>query len=144
MKLIAIAVSGEPVQTIPGLPDLATQVGLAYRQLYLAVGFAQPWIGYLAQENDICVGSCGFKGPPVNKRVEIAYFAFPEYEGRGFATQMAGELLRIASEADAEVITTAQTLPRESASTAILKKLGFVLIGTVNHPEDGEVWEWQR
>ena len=26
----------------------------------------------------------------------------------------------------------------------LLKKLGFVLIGTVNHPEDGEVWEWQR
>jgi RimJ/RimL family protein N-acetyltransferase len=144
MKLIAIAATGEPVQAIPGLPDLATQVGLAYRELYLVVGFAPPWIGYLAQENDVCVGSCGFKGPPVNKRVEIAYFAFPEYEGRGFATQMARELLRIVSEADAEIITTAQTLPRESASTAILKKLGFVLIGTVNHPEDGEVWEWQR
>ena len=69
MKLIAIAATGGPVQTIPGLPDLATQVGLAYRQLYLAVGFAPPWIGYLAQENDVCVGSCGFKGPPVNNRV---------------------------------------------------------------------------
>jgi RimJ/RimL family protein N-acetyltransferase len=112
-------------------------------QLYLVVGFAPPWIGYLVQENEVCVGSCGFKGPPVNKRVEIAYFAFPEHEGRGFATQMARLLLRIVNEADAEVIATAQTLPRESASTAILKKLGFVLIGTVNDPEDGEVWEWQ-
>lgn len=144
MKLIAIAAMGEPVKTLPGLPDLAMQVGLAYRQLYLVVGFTPPWIGYLAQENDVCVGSCGFKGPPVNKRVEIAYFTFPEYEGRGFATQMARELLRIVSEADAEIITTAQTLPRESASTAILKKLEFALIGSVNHPEDGEVWEWQR
>jgi RimJ/RimL family protein N-acetyltransferase len=143
MKLIAIAATGELVQTLPGLPDLATQVGLAYRQLYLVAGFAPPWIGYLAQENDGCVGSCGFKGPPVNKRVEIAYFTFPEYEGRGIATQMAHALLRIVSETDAEVIATAQTLPQESASTAILKKLGFVLIGTVNHPEDGEVWEWQ-
>ena len=143
MKLIAIAATGEPVQTISGLPELATQVGLAYRQLYFVVGFAPPWIGYLAQENEVCVGSCGFKGPPLNKRVGIAYFAFPEHEGRGFATQMARELLRIVSEADAEVIATAQTLPRESASTAILKKLGFVLIGTVNDPEDGEVWEWQ-
>ena len=84
------------------------------------------------------------QGATCKQSCRIAYFAFPEYEGRGFATRMAGELLRIASEADAEVITTAQTLPRESASTAILKKLGFVLIGTVNHPEDGEVWEWQR
>jgi ribosomal-protein-alanine N-acetyltransferase len=144
MKLNAIAATGEPVETITGLPELATQVALAYKQLYLVVGFAPPWIGYLVQENEVCVGSCGFKGPPVNKRVEIAYFAFPEHEGRGFATQMARELLRIVSEADAEVIATAQTLPRESASTAILKKLGFVLIGTVNDPEDGEVWEWQR
>ena len=143
MKLIAIGATGEPVRTIPGLPEIATQVGLAYRQLYLLVGFAPPWIGYLVQENEVCVGSCGFKGPPVNKRVEIAYFAFPEHEGRGFATQMARLLLRIVNEADAEVIATAQTLPRESASTAILKKLGFVLIGTVNDPEDGEVWEWK-
>jgi RimJ/RimL family protein N-acetyltransferase len=144
MKLIAISATGEPVETIPGLPDLATQVGLAYRQLYRVVGFAPPWIGYLAQESAVCIGSCGFKGPPVNKRVEIAYFTFPEYEGRGFATQMASALLGIAGEAGAEVIATAQTLPQESASTAILKKLGFVLIGTVDHPEDGEVWEWQR
>jgi RimJ/RimL family protein N-acetyltransferase len=144
MKLIAIAATAEPVETLPGVPDLATQVGLAYRQLYLVAGFAPPWIGYLAQENDVCVGSCGFKGPPVGKHVEIAYFTFPEYEGRGIATRMARALLRIVGETDAEVTATAQTLPQESASTAILKKLGFVLIGTVNHPEDGEVWEWQR
>jgi ribosomal-protein-alanine N-acetyltransferase len=143
MELIAISTTGEPVQTIHGLSELATQVGLAYRQLYMAAGFVPPWLGYLAQESDVCVGSCGFKGPPVNRRVEIAYFTFPGHEGRGLATQMARALLRIVSETDAAVIATAQTLPRESASTAILKKLEFVLTGTVNHPEDGEVWEWQ-
>lgn len=30
------------------------------------------------------------------------------------------------------------------ASTAILRKLGFVWVDRVDHPEDGEVWEWQR
>jgi hypothetical protein len=25
----------------------------------------------------------------------------------------------------------------------ILKKLGFLLVGTIDHPEDGLVWEWQ-
>jgi ribosomal-protein-alanine N-acetyltransferase len=142
MELIAISATGQPVQAVHGLSELATQVGLAYQQLYMTAGFVPPWLGYLAQENDICVGSCGFKGPPVNRRVEIAYFTFPGHEGRGLATQMARALLRIASETDAGVIATAQTLPRESASTAILTKLGFVLIATVNHPEDGEVWEW--
>lgn len=36
-----------------------------------------------------------------------------------------------------------QTLPEENASTSILKKLGFRLVGTVEHPEDGPVWEWE-
>jgi hypothetical protein len=37
----------------------------------------------------------------------------------------------------------AQTLPEENASTAILKKLGFTLVGSVQHPDDGTVWEWE-
>jgi [ribosomal protein S5]-alanine N-acetyltransferase len=37
----------------------------------------------------------------------------------------------------------AQTLPEESASTSVLKKLGFRLVGQVEHPEDMPVWEWQ-
>ena len=37
----------------------------------------------------------------------------------------------------------AQTLPEESASTSILRKLGFRLLGRVEHPEDGPVWEWE-
>jgi len=34
-------------------------------------------------------------------------------------------------------------LPEENASTSVLKKLRFRLVGTVEHPEDGLVWEWQ-
>jgi hypothetical protein len=33
-------------------------------------------------------------------------------------------------------------LPKENASTIILRRLGFTHTGTVQHPEDGEVWEW--
>ena len=143
MELIAISQTGEPAQPIAGLPELAASIGSAYGQLYRAGGFVPPWLGYFALEEGVCIGTCGFKGPPVSRRVEIAYFTFPEYEGRGCATRMARALLRTARETDAAVIVTAQTLPRESASTAILRKLGFVLLGSVNHPEDGEVWEWQ-
>ena len=55
----------------------------------------------------------------------------------------AGQLVSIAREVDQELCAAAQTLPEESASTSILKKLGFVNRGTVSHPEDGDVREWK-
>lgn len=143
MKLVEISSSGAPAERIEQLPAVAVDVGRAYVALYGAVGYVRPWLGYFALEHSVCIGTCGFKGPPQNNRVEIAYFTFPEYEGRGYATQMARKLIAIARETDAEVVIAAQTLPQESASTTILKKLGFVLQGSLDHPEDGEVWEWQ-
>jgi [ribosomal protein S5]-alanine N-acetyltransferase len=42
------------------------------------------------------VGSGGFKGPPVNGRVEIGYGVAEECRGRGIATRAVGELARVA------------------------------------------------
>jgi RimJ/RimL family protein N-acetyltransferase len=112
-------------------------------QLYRAVGYEPPWIGYLAIEDGECVGTCGFKSPPQNNRVEIAYFTFPGHESRGVATRMAAELIHLATNTMPAPIVAAQTLPEDNASTSILKKLGFRLICTLEHPEDGSVWEWQ-
>lgn len=102
-----------------------------------------PWAGYLVKEDGQYVGTCAFKSQPVDGAVEIAYFTFPEHEGRGVATQMARRLIELAA---AHGITRirAQTLPVTSASTHILQKLGFAKVGTIIHPEDGPVWEWQR
>jgi RimJ/RimL family protein N-acetyltransferase len=111
--------------------------------LYGSVGYQPPWVGYLGFEDDTCVGTCGFKSPPENNRVEIAYFTFPEHESRGVATRMASELIRLARANAPAVTVTAQTLPEESASTSILRTLGFRLTGTLEHPDDGLVWEWQ-
>ncbi len=58
-------------------------------------------------------------------------------------TAIASELVRIAHEEDRGLTVFAQTLPEENASTSILKKLGFARLGSVEHPEDGTVWEWQ-
>jgi hypothetical protein len=41
------------------------------------------------------------------------------------------------------VTVAAQTLPEENASTSVLQKLRFRLVGSVEHSEDGLVWEWQ-
>ena len=122
---------------------MAANIVGATTQLYASVGYEPPWIGYLAFEDDTCVGACGFKSPPQNNRVEIAYFTFPNHESRGVATQMASELIRLAREKLPAVTVAAQTLPEENASTSVLKKLRFHLAGTLEHPEDGQVWEWQ-
>ncbi|APZ93350.1 GNAT family N-acetyltransferase [Fuerstiella marisgermanici] len=111
--------------------------------LYQKVGFLRPWIGYLAVENGRALGTCGFKSPPANGQAEIAYFTFPEHEGKGVATWMARQIVKRAQDADNCVTIAAQTLPAENASTSILRKLGFRFIGTVEHDEDGTVWEWK-
>lgn len=101
-----------------------------------------PWTEYRAHVGTEHVGMCAFKTQPVDGRVEIAYHTFPRFEGRGFATQMARELVAIARRERPVILVFAQTLREENASTALLKKLGFELQGTVEHPEDGKVWEW--
>jgi RimJ/RimL family protein N-acetyltransferase len=40
------------------------------------------------------------------------------------------------------ICVTAQTLPEENASMRVLRKLGFVLKGSVIDREDGTVWKW--
>jgi hypothetical protein len=56
---------------------------------------------------------------------------------------MAAELIHLALGKMPAVTVAAQTLPEENASTSVLKKLRFRLVDTVEHPEDGLVWEWQ-
>jgi ribosomal-protein-alanine N-acetyltransferase len=143
MKLIPLSELGQPIEPISDLPKEAIDVGAAYVSLYQSVGYQSPWLGYLALVDGTCVGSCGFKAPPKDNRVEIAYFTFSAFEGKGMATRMAEALLSMSSRAAPQVVVAAQTLPRESSSTTILKKLGFKHVAILQHPEDGEVWEWQ-
>ena len=114
--------------------------------LYGRRGFQRPWIGYVAVEDGLCVGTCAFTGPPANDEVEVAYFTFPGYEGRGVASRMAAALVDQTQAAVAEkgLTFTAHTLPQESASTRILRRLGFTLLGDIVHPEDGTVWKWRK
>ena len=103
-----------------------------------------PWGGYLALTTDRrLVGTCAFKSAPNEKQeVEIAYFTFPHYERLGVGTAMANALASIAKESAAVSTLLAHTLPAESASTAICRKIGLQLTGEVMDPEDGQVWRW--
>jgi ribosomal-protein-alanine N-acetyltransferase len=110
---------------------------------YARVGYRIPWIGYYVRMNDNLVGSCGFKGGPVDGKVEIAYGTFPSFQGQGIGTEICRELVRLASVSDPAVRIMARTLMEENYSAKILRKNGFVLLGAVEDIDDGEVWEWE-
>ena len=90
------------------------------------------------------VGSCGFKAAPSpDGSVEIAYFTYPGFEGRGYATKMARKLIPLASSSALVRQVIAHTLPETNASTRVLAKAGMTFVGEVIDPEDGRVWRWQ-
>jgi RimJ/RimL family protein N-acetyltransferase len=144
LKLVAIAKDGNPSENIGPLPEIAREVGAANAAFYEAVGFVPPWIAYFALRESDIVGTCAFKGRPGSTGVEIAYFTFPDHEGRGIGTAMARRLLTIAHSESSEIPVIAHTLPEKNASTAILSRLGFVCEGEVEDPDDGTVWRWGR
>jgi RimJ/RimL family protein N-acetyltransferase len=90
------------------------------------------------------VGACAYKAPPTEDgEVEIAYFTYPPFEGRGYATAMARKLIAMASRSPMIGRVIAHTLPMPSASTRVLETVGMTFVGEVMDPEDGRVWRWQ-
>jgi [ribosomal protein S5]-alanine N-acetyltransferase len=142
MDLVEIGADGRPADRSVPLCDEARDVCAMHAVLYAAGGFVRPWIGYLQRHEGAWVGAGAFKGPPSAGRVEIAYFTFPAWEGRGVATATATALLRLARAVVPAPQITARTLREASASTRILERLGFENVGTVDDPDDGPVWEW--
>lgn len=108
---------------------------------------ADPWKDGFAVvhiEDNAIIGQCGFTGPPsANQTVEIAYGIAPGYQNRGHATEAAQELIAYAIASGRVRTIRAHTLPQRNASTHVLEKCGFMLIGEVAHSEDGVVWRWE-
>jgi RimJ/RimL family protein N-acetyltransferase len=145
MDLVPIVQDGTVAAGVPGDAGTIADVLAATTAMYARNGFEPPWLAYLAVEGGRVVGTCAFTGPPRAGEAEIAYFTFPGNEGTGVATRMARSLLRIAREAaTGPAVVCAHTLPREGASVAILRKLGFEFLGEIGHPEDGRVWKWSK
>lgn len=145
MELVPI--DREPAEAIRAAcagNEILDQTVKATLDLYGRRGFVPPWIGYLGRENGAFVGGCGFAAPAAGGEAEIAYFTFPGGEGRGIASRMAAGLLRLARPDADGIAFVAHTLAHESASTRILRRLGFALEGTIDHPEDGPVWKWRE
>lgn len=142
MQLISIPRDGNVSLPCIELPEVAASLVASTVQLYSQRGYLEPWVGYLAIEEGNCVGAGGFTSPPVDGVVEIAYFTFPHFEGRGIATRMVQGLITTAQHRDPSVRIIAYTLTEENASNHILKKLGFAFAGAIDHPDDGKIWKW--
>lgn len=142
MKLVVITqelASSQEIQSSDFLKDLCASTIAMYPNGVPML----PWAGYLVAKQGVFMGTCAFKAPPESGEVEIAYFTFPEHQGRGVATLMAQSLVDLAKK-HGVVKIKAQTLPETNASTRILVKLGFKFSGLIIHPTDGEVWEWHK
>lgn len=144
-----IALGEWQAEIVPdALTPIIREVATAHHWLYNETGATEPWIAYLAREGaghtSPVVGVCSFKRPPQDGIIEIAYFTFPDHEGRGVGSSMTAALLEIASRHPDVSEVTAQTVPEVNASTRILKRMGFEHLGSGEDPEDGPVWRWSR
>ena len=141
MELIAISQKPEENEVFIKNPLCSDTINICI-EFYKKVGFEKPWICYYVQQDGELIGSAAFKGRPVNGAVEIAYGVFEKYQQRGIGTAICKMLVDLSLRTDPSVKITARTMPVENFSVRLLKKNNFVFAGTVNDPEDGEVWEW--
>ena len=90
------------------------------------------------------IGSGGFKGPPLEGVVEIAYGIAPAYRRRGYATEVATALVTHAFSRPEVTLVRAHTLPQENGSPGVLRNCRFQRVADIVDPEDGPVWRWER
>lgn len=93
------------------------------------------WFGWyvLASSDEagrrVLVGSGGFKGPPLDGAAEIGYSVLPQFQGRGYATEMVAGLAQWAINQPGVARVVAETEWANPASVRVLTKAGFVSCG---------------
>ena len=142
MELLSIKEQLDENKEFVNHPDCRESIHLTI-EFYKKVGFQVPWIGYYARIDGQLVGSGGFKGKPVNGRVEIAYGTFPQFRQKRIGTEICKKLVQLSLKTDPSIRICARTFAQENYSSKILRNNGFKLRGTVIDDEDGEVWEWE-
>jgi RimJ/RimL family protein N-acetyltransferase len=99
---------------------------------------------FFDDETGNLVGSGGYKGPPVDRAVEVGYEIAPAYRRQGWATAATLVMTQRAFETGLVDVVIAHTMPEENDSTSVLRASGFEFAGDVHDPDDGLVWRWVR
>ena len=80
------------------------------------------------------VGGGGFLGPPAEHCVQMGYSVLPQFQRRGYATEMVKGLIGWAFAAGAVTTIRAETEWENPASTRVLAKAGFRNLGSNSEP----------
>jgi len=134
---------GRPIGAVDVMPDELAAACAKSADLYRRIGYEPPWASYAAVDSGHGVGGGAFVGAPRDGLVEIAYFTLPQFQRRGYATQTATHLVALARQAAPSVTVRAFTLPEANASTRILERLGFRVVGEAHDDDAGQVWDWR-
>lgn len=98
------------------------------------------WYGWYGLLSDVEPGalvlgaSGGFKGPPENGTVEIGYAVLPQFQGRGYATEMVLAMTGWALAQPGVECVMAEVMTGNSASLRVLAKAGFEPAGDGEEP----------
>ena len=128
-------------------PEVRAQLSTEWLALLEESTTADPWVfGFVARHRSTgtVVGQGGFKRPPRDGIVEIAYGTELEHRGKGYATETAAALVDYAFTFAEVSLVIAHTLPDSIASQRVLAKCGFHRVGEVIDPEDGLVWRFEK
>ena len=145
---LVLQTRNEVEQMINAMPEAdRAQISPDWIARMRAAVAGDPWafaFRIFSRETGFIIGTCSFKGPPVDGAVEIAYGIDPDQRLKGFATEAAQALFDFAATREDVRVVRAHTLPDGVASKRVLAKCGFAYIGDTFDPEDGTVARFER
>ena len=126
-------------------------LGLRLRQMREDERF-ETWCPNVVVLDGQMIGHAGYHGPPGQNStqnpdaVEFGYTIYPDWRGKGYATQAAVTLMDLAQERAGIRHFVLSVSPENDPSLAIVRKLGFVKTGEHMDEVDGleHVFELQR
>jgi RimJ/RimL family protein N-acetyltransferase len=135
------AAEGVREQLLSASPEFMRNLAEAKRSDPWLFGFA-----VIHKIDNVLIGTGGFPSPPDGRGIaEIAYGIAPNYQGKGYATEVAKALIGFASSDPRVEKIRAHTLAETNASTRVLIKCGFKKVGDAVDPENNlPVWRWER
>jgi len=99
------------------------------------------WFGWYAVLRDgiaagsVLIGGGGFLGPPRDGAVQLGYSVLPEFQRRGYATEIVRGLATWAFVQPGVEVIAAETEWANPASVRVLERNGFQTAGAASEPE---------